>query len=137
MNKNIRPLVGVSIIIKKGNKVLIGKRKNIPGHGEWGFPGGHLEFRECFEDCVKREVMEEAGIKIKNIKFQALTNDIRPKEKTHYVTLFFTADYGSGKVKNMEPEKCDGWQWVLWNKLPYPLFLPIDNLLAQKYSPFR
>ncbi len=136
MNKNNRPLVGVSIIIKKGNRVLIGKRKNAGGSGTWGFPGGHLEFRESFKDCVKREVMEEAGIKIKNIKFQTLTNDIHSKEKTHYVTLFFTSDYDSGKVRNMEPEKCEGWKWVAWHRLPRPLFLPIENLLVQKYSPF-
>ena len=134
--KNNRPLVGVSINIKKGDRVLIGKRKNAGGSGTWGFPGGHLEFRESFKDCIKREAMEETGIKIKNIKFQTLTNDIHPKEKTHYVTLFFTSDYDSGKVKNMEPEKCEGWEWVLWNKLPHPLFLPIKNLLAQKYNPF-
>ena len=75
-DNNNRPLVGVSIIIKKDNKVLIGKRKNIRASGTWAFPGGHLEFRESFEDCIKREVIEEAGIKIKNIKFQTLTNDI-------------------------------------------------------------
>ncbi len=136
MNKNNRPLVGVSVIVKKENQVLIGKRKNIPGNGEWGFPGGHLEFRESFEQCIRREVMEEAGIKIKNIKFQTLTNDIHPKEKTHYVTLFFTSDYDSGKVRNMEPEKYEGWEWISWNNLPHPLFLPIKNLLKQKYSPF-
>jgi len=137
VNKNNRPLVGVSVIVKKGNKVLIGKRKNILGHGKWAFPGGHLEFRESFEDCVRREVMEETGIKIKNIKFQTLTNDIRPKEKTQYVTLFFTSDYDGGKVRNMEPEKCEGWKWIKWENLPRPLFLPIENLLAQKYNPFH
>lgn len=136
MTKNNRPLVGVSIIVKKDDKVLIGKRKNAGGSGTWGFPGGHLEFEESFEKCVKREVMEEAGIKIKNIKFQTLTNDIQPKEKAHYVTLFFTSDYDSGKVKNMEPEKCEGWKWAAWSNLPNPLFLPIKNLVAQKYSPF-
>lgn len=136
MSNNKRPLIGVSVIIKKGNKVLIGKRKNIRASGTWGFPGGHLEFRESFEKCIKREVMEEAGIKIKNIKFQTLTNDIHPKEKTHYVTLFFISDYDSGKVRNMEPEKCEGWEWVLWNNLPHPLFLPIENLLKQEYNPF-
>lgn len=131
-----RPLVGVSVIIKKGNKVLVGKRKNIPGSGTWAFPGGHLEFRESLEECVKREVMEEVGIKIKNIKFQTLTNDINPKEKTHYVTLFFTSSYNGGKVKNMEPEKCESWEWIKWEDLPHPLFLPIKNLLKQKYNPF-
>ena len=136
MNKSNRPLVGVSVIVRKDNKVLIGKRKNIRASGTWAFPGGHFEFGESFIQCVKREVREEVNVSIKNVKFQTLTNDIHPKEKTHYVTLFFTSDYDSGKVKNMEPEKCEGWEWIKWEDLPHPLFLPIKNLLAQKYSPF-
>ena len=129
-------MVGVSVIVRKDNKVLIGKRKNIRASGTWAFPGGHFEFGESFIQCVKREVREEVNVSIKNVKFQTLTNDIHPKEKTHYVTLFFTSDYDSGKVKNMEPEKCEGWEWIKWEDLPHPLFLPIKNLLAQKYSPF-
>jgi len=136
VNKSNRPLVGVSVIVRKDNKVLIGKRKNIRASGTWAFPGGHFEFGESFIQCVKREVREEVNVSIKNVKFQTLTNDIHPKEKTHYVTLFFTSDYDSGKVKNMEPEKCEGWEWIKWEDLPHPLFLPIKNLLAQKYSPF-
>jgi len=64
-----RPGVGVGVIIVKDNKVLLGKRKNAHGEGDWAFPGGHLEMNETWEDCVKREVMEETGIEIKNIRF--------------------------------------------------------------------
>ena len=46
-------MVGVSIIIKKGNKVLVGRRKNIRGNGTWAFPGGHLEFGESFEETAR------------------------------------------------------------------------------------
>ena len=131
-----RPKVGVSAIVRKGGKILIGKRKVRRGRGHWAFPGGHLELNETIEDCIKREVMEEAGIRIANITFLTFTNDINHEEGTHYITLFLTCDYQSGTVRNMEPHKCEGWEWVAWRDLPTPLFLPIKNLLKQNINPF-
>lgn len=134
---NNRPRVSVAVIIIKQNKVLIGKRKRVgTGKGMWGFPGGHLEFYETFEDCAIREVMEETGLKIQNIQFGAITNDHFEKDRKHYITLFFTADYISGVPKVLEPEKSERWEWFSWNNLPSPLFLPIKNLLKQQYDPF-
>ena len=131
-----RPKIGVGVIVIKDNKVLLGKRKNAHGEGSWCFPGGHLEFNEEIEDCAIREVKEETSIEIKNIRRGTFTNDIFEKEGKHYVTLFVIADYSSGKVKVMEPEKCEKWEWFKWDKLPQPLFIPIQNLLKQKFNPF-
>ncbi len=127
---NNRPKVGVAVIVIKDKKVLLGKRKNVPiGKGTWGFPGGHLEENESFEAGAKREVMEEAGMKIKNLRFVGTTNDIFKKEKMHYITLFLTAEHLSGSPKVIEPDKCEKWSWFEWKKLPSPLFLPVKNLL--------
>lgn len=126
----------MGVIIKKDGKVLFGKRKGAHGEGSWSLPGGHLEFGETLETCARREVLEEAGIEIKNIKSATFTNDIFPKEQKHYITAYVTADYSAGEVKVMEPDKCEEWKWVNWNVLPEPLFIPISNLLKQGYSPF-
>jgi 8-oxo-dGTP diphosphatase len=131
-----RPKVGVGVIVINNGKVLLGTRKGSHGDGSWCFPGGHLEFNEKIEECAKRETMEETGIKIKNIKKIYFTNDIFPKEKVHFVTLYVVSDYDSGEVKVMEPEKCDKWDWFNWDKLPKPLFIPIENLLKENFNPF-
>lgn len=130
-----RPKIGVGVIVVKDRKVLLGKRKGSHGSETWNFPGGHLEMNEEVEDCAAREVMEEAGIKIKNIRKAAFTNDIFAKEGKHYVTLYVIADYDSGTVRVMEPEKCSGWDWYDWDKMPKPLFIPMENLLKQGYKP--
>ncbi|MDD2823205.1 MAG: NUDIX hydrolase [Candidatus Daviesbacteria bacterium] len=132
-----RPKVGVGIIVRNDNKVLVGKRKAKHGNLTWGFPGGHLEFMESIEACVVRELLEETSIKVKNIHFAALTNDFFKNPQKHYITIYMVCDYEQGDVKNVEPEKSEEWHWFAWKDLPRPLFLPIENLLAQKYDPFQ
>lgn len=127
--------VGVGVILRKEDKVLVGKRIGMLGFGTWGFPGGKLEFGESLAACVNREVFEETGVTVKNISYGPYTNDIFAKEEKQFVTLFVIADYKSGKVRVMEPEKCEEWRWVPWNDLPQPLFLPIENLLKQHFNP--
>jgi 8-oxo-dGTP diphosphatase len=111
------PKVGVGVMIWKDHKILLGKRKNAHGEGQYAFPGGHFEYMESFEDCARREVREEVGIELDNIKFQLLGNitDFAPK---HYVQVSFTAEWKSGDVKVLEPEKCEGWEWFELDKLP-------------------
>lgn len=132
--KNNRPFIGIGVIVIKNNKILLLKRKGSHGENTWNFPGGHLEFNEGFESCALREVKEEANIEIKNLRYGPYTNDIFPKEKKHYVTLFIVADWKSGKAKIGEPEKCTQIGWFKWNNLPQPLFIPIKNLLKLKIS---
>jgi 8-oxo-dGTP diphosphatase len=132
-----RPRIGIGVIVIKDNKVLLGKRKNAHGEGSWSFPGGHLEFNEEVEDCARREVEEETGLKIKNLKSGPFTNDIFEKERRHYVTLFVVSEYDSGELQNLEPDKCERWDWFGWDNLPEPLFVPFQNLLKQGYSPFK
>jgi 8-oxo-dGTP diphosphatase len=135
MSEEKRPRVGIGVFVLKDGKILLGKRKNAHGKGTWCLPGGHLEFNEEIEDCARREVMEEAGIKIKNIRFATITNDMFKKEGKHYITIFMLSDYDSGEVKIMEPEKCGRWEWFEWDSLPSPLFLPNKNLLKKNFHP--
>jgi 8-oxo-dGTP diphosphatase len=137
MKNNQRPSVGLGAIILKGNKVLLLKRKVFLGNETWCFPGGHLEYRESFEDCAKRETLEETGVTIKNVRFATLTNDIFEKEEKHYITVFIVSDYAEGDAKIMEPEKSSEIGWFEWDNLPSPLFLPIQNLLKQQFNPFN
>ncbi len=132
-----KPGVGVGVIIRRGNKVLFGKRKGAHGAGTWSFPGGKLDLWETPEECAMREVEEETGLKIKNLKESIYTNDMFREENNHYVTLFFVADHDSGEAKLMEPKKCEGWDWFEWNKLPEPLFSPIKEYLNKGFSPFE
>lgn len=123
------PRIGVAAIIIKDDKVLLGERINAHGNGTWAFPGGHLEFGEPFEACAQREVFEETGLQIEHFECVGLTNDIFTADNLHYVTVFLLAHIENGTPKVLEPKKCRQWQWYNPEKLPEPLFLPIQNLL--------
>ena len=70
--------------------------KNWPGAV---FPGGHVEKGESFVDSVRREVMEETGISIKNIRLCGVKQFPEKKAGARYVVMLFEADYAGGVVK--------------------------------------
>lgn len=55
--------------------------------GQWGFPGGHLEFGESYFECAERESLEETGLRIKASKVFAVANTVFDSEH-HYITIF-------------------------------------------------
>ncbi|MFA6486453.1 MAG: NUDIX hydrolase [Candidatus Magasanikbacteria bacterium] len=132
-----RPKVGVGVYILKDGKVLFGHRIGAHGASTWSAPGGHLEFGEDIFDAARREVAEEVGIKIKNLRLGPYTNDIFASEDKHYITLAVIADYDGGEVRILEPDRCLEWRWFDWGELPSPLFLPIANLLKMGFDPFK
>lgn len=103
----------------------MGKRKGSHGSGEYAFPGGHLEYMESFKDCALREIVEEAGIEVENIRFQYLSN-VKKYVPKHYVHIGLTADWKSGEPKVLEPEKLESWGWYDLDNLPQPMFYQCD-----------
>lgn len=135
MEKEQSARVGLGVMIFKDGKVLIGKRKGSFAAGEYGFPGGHLEHMEGFEECAHRETEEEAGIKIKNVRFQLLGN-VKDYAPRHYVQIGLIADWESGEPRVMEPDKCEDWNWYDMNNLPSPL-LKMTALMIDSYKEGR
>ena len=116
-----RPKVGVGIMVLKEGKILLGKRKAAHGEGQYATPGGHMESIESFEECAKREVSEETGMEIRNVRFLRLLN-LKEYAPKHYVDIGLIAEWKSGEPKVMEPEKCEDWRWYDLDNLPQPLF---------------
>lgn len=128
---NRRPLVGVAVMVVRGNRVLLGRRRGAHGAGSWAFPGGHLEFGESVADCARREVFEECGLRIGEPAPLFFTNDVFEEAGKHYVTLFVRAAHLSGEPVVREPDRCAEWRWSPWPPEVRPLFLPLVNLLRQ------
>lgn len=126
---DLRPKVGVGVMVMKNGKILLGRRIDSDGsNGEYQFAGGHLEHLEKVVDCAKREVMEEAGIEIENVRFHCLNNTAKYLPK-HYINVGVIADWKSGEPEVREPHKCAGWGWYDLDSLPTPLFESIPNFI--------
>jgi 8-oxo-dGTP diphosphatase len=125
-----RPKVGIGIFLIKCGSILLGIRKSSHGKGEYALPGGHLELYESFEDCVIRELAEEAGpnIKVKGIKFLCVSN-LRKYKSKHYVDIGMLAEWVSDEPIVMEPNKLQSWQWYSLDNLPKPLFGCTENYI--------
>ena len=58
-------------IIIKDDKILLIKKYGGPYDGKLDLPGGTIEFHEKSENTLKRELLEEVGIEVKNFKLFA------------------------------------------------------------------
>lgn len=129
---NGRPGVGVACFVWKDGKFLMGQRRSAHGDGTWSVPGGHLEMGETLEGCARREVMEETGLQITNVRFLALTNDVFDSGK-HYISIWMQADWQSGEPTITEPDAYVEQGWYDFQQLPAPLFEPCwQNLRIDK-----
>lgn len=125
--------VGIGVFIIKNGSFLMMRRQGSHGEGSWSVPGGHLEFGESFEETAQREVEEETGLTIKNIRFGGITNDHFACDKKHYVTIWMLSDWDGGEPVNREPTKCTAIEWRTFDTLPERLFLPWQQLLNSEF----
>ena len=124
------PRVGVGILIRREDEVLLLRRKNVHGAGTWSTPGGHLDPGESPVDCAARETREETGIEIRNVRFLGITNDIFQVEQRHYITVWMEADYLSGTAAVMAAHEMSEVRWFPADALPTDLFLSLRNLVG-------
>lgn len=98
----ISPAVIVAIV--KKDKILLARNINFPT-SFYSVLAGFVEPGETLEECVKREVKEEVGIEVKNIKYFGSQSWPFPDS----LMIAFTAEYANGEitVDNMEISHAD------------------------------
>lgn len=128
--------VGVGVLVLDGEgRVLLGKRKSKLGESTYSLPGGHLEFGETPGECARRELLEETSLMVGETEVISVTNDIAYGK--HYVTLGVLVKNYEGVPRVCEPDKCEGWDWYPFDRLPEPLFAAsaafLDNYLSKRF----
>jgi 8-oxo-dGTP diphosphatase len=132
------PRVGVACFVWKNGMFLMGQRKGSHGNDTWSVPGGHLDPGESWEACAKREVREETGLEIKNVRLFAVTNDLFHADNKHYISIWMEADWEGGEPQILEPTKFISQKWATFDTLPKPLFQPCwHNLQSLKPNLFN
>ncbi len=124
--------VGTGVMLLWDGKVLFGLRHPkwfnvLHGEGTWTMPGGKLHFGETLEDCARREVLEETGIRLGKFALARVGDDIMTD--VHYITIGFLCTDFKGEAKVMEPEKITKWEWFPLDHLPTPLYTPSERFI--------
>lgn len=128
-------VVAVFGIIRKGSKYLISRRSysDPQAGGQWSVPSGKVEIEEgigIIEKTLKREILEEVGLKIKD-KVVLLGNGAFTRVSGHNVIgLTFLCDWKSGIAKPLEDQ-----EEIRWLHLPEILnFKEIPNYTMDKFK---
>ena len=134
-----RPILGVAGIIIKDGKVLLIKRGKEPGYGKWSIPGGVVKLGEPLKDAVRREVLEETGLKVEPIEFvEVFERVIRDKESKieyHYVLIDFFCRYISGEAKS-GTDALDT-RWVIPEKISnYNMTTGTEEVIKKAFKKF-
>lgn len=104
-----------AIVFDKENNVALLNVTNFFYHK---IPGGGVEEGEDIMQALKREVLEEIGCEIENIKELGIIEEYRNKHVLHQISYCFTANMlgEKGKPNFTTKEKTDGFE-VIWLSL--------------------
>ncbi len=110
----IYPPISPAVIvrIRRGDEILLVHALNFR-KDFYGLVAGFLEAGETLEECVCREVREETGLEIENLKYFGSQSWPYPSG----VMIGYTADYKSGEIKIQETELSDA-QFFSRDNLP-------------------
>lgn len=124
-----QPNVGVGVLVRRADTLLLLRRRGVHGEGTWSTPGGHLNYGESPEECAVREVLEETGVSIDGVRFAGITNDVFEAEGRHYVTLWMEARWASGTARVAAEHEMSEVGWYALDALPSNLFLSLRHLI--------
>ena len=112
-------------MILREPQILLGLKKLRLGAGRWNGFGGGVEGRELIEKAARREVFEESGLTVNQMKKVGLIGfEFANEPGTFLEVHIFLCDDFSG-----EPQESDEMkpQWFDIKDIPYDDMFPIDR----------
>ncbi len=127
--------IGSEVIVRKDNKILLGKRKGAYGAGTWALPGGHVNYGERAIDALCRELKEEldAIVTREDLQLISVVDSTDHSLGSHYLHITFELK-AALEPRLMEPEECEEWRYFPIDALPEKIFPPHRDIIANYLS---
>ncbi len=118
----------IIVLVNKGEELLLARNVNARNNF-YSTLAGFVEPGESIEGTVHREVFEEVGIKVKNLKYYNSQSWPFPNS----LMLGFHAEYDRGEINIQEEEIADA-QWFHYTQLPNkPAMMSISGWLIDDF----
>ena len=119
---NSTPLISIDLLVKKDNKILLGKRINKPAQGYLFSIGGRVYKNEPIQQATARIAKTELNIELKlTPKFIGVyehfyDDGIYKDVSTHYINLAYEVDINN-EILNLPNDQHNEYQWLSINEL--------------------
>ncbi|MEM7416132.1 MAG: NAD(+) diphosphatase [Gemmatimonadota bacterium] len=108
----------VIVLVQRDDQALLGRAHRFPP-GVYSTLAGFVEPGESLEDCVHREIQEEAGVHVTNLRYFGS----QPHPFPNSLMVGYVADWESGEVR-VDPAELEDAQWFgreALPELPHPM----------------
>jgi len=120
---------GVSVLIKKGSKYLmIQQPETKPLPCRWFAPSGAIKKGETIEQAARREIREEVGLEIGEIRELAVLKSDWKTERTH----FLLAGWKSGRVRP-DPREIKSCGWFTYEQILKLELMPATRVFFERH----
>lgn len=110
-------VIGIHGLIEKSGKYLVTKRASTNDYmpNFWDIPGGTIKFGEETFSALKREILEETGLKVKPGKI-IFAYGHKSNESRHQFQLVYMCNYLFGEVK-LNPNEHSDYNWATLDQI--------------------
>lgn len=123
----------VIVAIKNGDKLLMTRYASGP-YRRYALVAGFVEVGETFEECVRREVMEEVGLKIKNIRYYKS----QPWAFSDTEMVGFTAELDGDPEITLEKQELSEAGWFTRDEIvEYEPYISVGHELMKAFKDGR